>query len=583
MISWNNTFRFRYSDNDPQLLRFKYPCHHDTCKNISLRDLQRSRAKCYSQEDKIKQDVKLSHLLEISTPKRKRSRRLHDPKHHNLSVKYKLWVRSPAEKRTVCQKMFLSVFGVSQRRVQNIARNMKIGCGIVERRGGDHRSHKNTEKREKVKEFIANLKGHESHYGRQKSRRIYLSSEYNITKLWKAYNHSVDSQNQVKYKFFSRIFNTDFNIGFGSPSTDVCGFCMRHQTQIRLCTNIQEKSRLMTDLRVHKLRAKNFYTLIKETNEFTLSYCFDLQQVQVLPKVPIGDAFYAQQLSFYAFCVTDMSTSTPVFYTWLENQAGRGSIEVGSALYDFLTKLKIPGHITNLSLCCDGCGGQNKNNHVMHMLMIWLYKCAPPTLKSITICFPVRGHSYLPADRVFGRVEKELRAYSVLKSPQKYYEIYSKFGKVRKLGDDWKVYDFKQALAVLKKIDAISDAKRILFKRTSRGGVCMKTEQFYRNDDFGTKYQTLLKKGTTLEMIQLREVPLRRDIKAKKVVSLLKLLVQLGGDNWSSDPELAWLREVLPGSIENMPDDGVDDNDDELDAEQRALCHCHDDDGGVKV
>lgn len=204
------------------------------------------------------------------------------------------------------------------------------------------------------------MKGRESHYGRGKSRRIYLSSEYNIKKLHELYNKSVEKKFQVNYKFFSRIFNTDFNIGFGTPATDVCGFCMRHQSGLHLCKDDQEKIQLMTNLRLHKLRAKQFYALMTEEQDGTLSYCFDLQQVQVLPKVPIGDAFYAQQLSFYSFCVTDISSKNPIFYTWLEYQAGRGSVEIGSALFHFLLNAKFSEDIKELRLYSDGCSGQNK-------------------------------------------------------------------------------------------------------------------------------------------------------------------------------------------------------------------------------
>lgn len=89
--------------------------------------------------------------------------------------------------------MFLSVFDI-RLLVQNIPHNIEAGYGAVERKGGDHRSPKKIEKKEKiVKEFIGNLKGHEG-------------------------------------QSLSRIFNVNFNIGFDFPATDVCGFCMHNNT-----------------------------------------------------------------------------------------------------------------------------------------------------------------------------------------------------------------------------------------------------------------------------------------------------------------------------------------------------------------
>lgn len=195
-----------------------------------------------------------------------------------------------------------------------------------------------------------------------------------------------------------------FVLGFGSPATDICGFCVRTQTEIENEKDEAQKTKLRTDLTIHKTRAKQFFKLMKEESDDPVSYCFDLQQVQVLPKAPIQEAFYAQQLSFYAFCITDIPCKTPVFYTWLEHEAGRGVTEVRSAVTDFLSKVGFDPDTKHLRLFSDGCGGQNKNSHLVHALILWLFNNAPKTLDTITLTFPVRGHSYMPADRVFGHV-----------------------------------------------------------------------------------------------------------------------------------------------------------------------------------
>lgn len=534
--------------------------------------------KFFLQKDKVKQDTKLSHLIEIGTPKRRRRLDQSSSKNRNITVHYNLWTSSGKVK--VCQKMFLKVFGISQKRIQNISKQMKVGSGIVENRGGDRRSHKNVEKREKVKTFIAHLKGTESHYGRAKSQRIYLSSEYNITILHKLYNDGVDERYKVNYKFFSRIFLNNFNIGFGTPATDVCSFCTRHLNQLSMIKDQSKKQMVITQLRVHKLRAKQFYSIMKEKPENGMSFCFDLQQVQVLPKVPISDAFYAQQLSFYVFCVTDVACKQPIFYSWLEHQAGRGATEVGSALYDFLKKTEFPESVKELTLFSDGCGGQNKNSHIVHMLMVWLHKHAPETLKSIRMIFPVRGHSYLPADRIFGRCEKLIRSHSTIKSPEKYYELYSKVGLVRKLGTEWEICDIKSALCVFKKLEAISQVKRIFIRRTSNHRVAVKTEMFYRNDDESTKYQTLIKKNKRIDNVNFPTLPLHHKIKGKKLKSLHNLLEQFSSENWRDDKELQWLIPVFPEKIEALENLDIADCNDNDDQQE---CTCIEDDGGVKV
>nr|CAH7751238.1 unnamed protein product [Callosobruchus chinensis] len=110
------------------------------------------------------------------------------------------------------------------------------------------------------------------------------------------------------------------------------------------------------------------------------------------------------------------------------SQAKRGSTEVGSALLHHLRSLDT-SNIETVRLFCDGCGGQNKNSYIIHVLAYWLLE-SPMSVKNIIIHFPVRGHSYLPADRAFGRVEKLLKRKNLIISPEEYNEVYSNVGKV---------------------------------------------------------------------------------------------------------------------------------------------------------
>src|SRR5258705_13669129 len=175
-------------------------------------------------------------------------------------------------------------------------------------------------------------------------------------------------RNSACQKIFRQIFVRDFNIGFRAPFTDVCSFCEKISHEIRIKQG-KDKVQAMIEKRVHKLRATAFYTSIKSKPDDTRTYCFDLQQVQPLPKVPIQEQFYSRQISFYAFVCVDVSSVDPTFYTWTEIQAGRGPNEIGSALLHFLcheTNLDVVKH---LRLFCDGCGGQNKNSHISHKLL----------------------------------------------------------------------------------------------------------------------------------------------------------------------------------------------------------------------
>ncbi|XP_050311183.1 uncharacterized protein LOC126746832 [Anthonomus grandis grandis] len=307
---------------------------------------------------------------------------------------------------------------------------------------------------------------------------------------------------------------------------------------------------------------------MKEELPSSVSFCFDLQQVQVLPKVPIQDAFYAQQLSIYFFCITATNCKNPVFYSWMEHQAGRGATEISSAVLDFLKRTNFAPNVDTLRLFSDGCGGQNKNSFIIHMLMLWLHSFAPETIKKIEVIFPVRGHSYLPADRIFGRVEEILKRHAVIKTPEKYCELYKQVAEIIKLGTNWSLINIKKASVSLKKVIGISLSKRIIIKRGTVSKVVVKSESLYRTDDPAKKFQTLLKAKKRLDQIVLSEVRLGHEIKQKKIDSLKKLLVTLSGDKWyDTDPELRWMAEIF----ENL---AVSHNEDQEYEDGEEACEC---------
>lgn len=252
----------------------------------------------------------------------------------------------------------------------------------------------------------------------------------------------------------------------------------------------------------------------------------------------------------------------PVFYTWNEVQSGRGSNEVGSALMHFLKNFDFHENVQKIRLFSDGCGGQNKNSHMLHMLMFWMFKFAPKSIKEIEYIFPVRGHSYLPADRIFGRLEKELRRHEKIVFPEDYNKIYSKFGTVREMKKDWPVYNLKNFLDVLKKIEGISEQKRIYIKKDIRQGkrhVSLRSEINYRISDTSKSFQSFLKRGKKLEQAKLEEDFNVHGITQDKGRAVNTLLQQAYGDRWYLEENFAWYFEVLRDQIITNPEPDAND------------------------
>ncbi|KAJ4437656.1 hypothetical protein ANN_17801 [Periplaneta americana] len=97
--------------------------------------------------------------------------------------------------------------------------------------------------------------------------------------------------------------------------------------------------------------------------------------------------------------------------------------------------------------------------------------------------FVVRGHSFLPADKLFGVVEQTLRKKAELIAPNNYRAIYEPVGCVKTVGENWTIRDYKSLASQYKKVDAIKDMKRVTLKRIYKNGkseVTLKMEPTFR-------------------------------------------------------------------------------------------------------
>jgi hypothetical protein len=468
--------------------------------------------------------------------------------------------------KIVCQGFFLSITNLSKSRVIRVSKILKHGGIPRENRGGDQVSHKLHKSKSEVRTFLKELRGQESHYGRNKSKRIYLNSNLSIAKLYKIYKSASQDQpiKKVSFSTFHRIFSNEFNIGFKSPASDICSLCQRLGNSIKREKDITKKQNFIMEKRIHNLKAKTFYTLMRENIPETKTYCFDMQQVQPLPKTPINDAFYLRQISYYTLCIVGQDSKNPKFYSWTEEQAGRGSTEVASGLLNFLnTEFENADQtITAIRLFCDGCGGQNKNAHTIHALHFWLQN-TKSKITTITVIFPVRGHSFLPADRTFGRVEKILKKEPFIKTKEHYHELYNEVGEVKVLGRDWKLYNVKGLENVYKKIPGISGLKKIVLQNQIQKGrsvVMFRRLNHYRFESESETFQNLTKRGRSITNYKLQELTLGRKLPPQKIDNLKSLLKADFNDDWEEDPDLEWYKNLIANnnSMANATNDEVE-------------------------
>lgn len=150
--------------------------------------------------------------------------------------------------------------------------------------------------------------------------------------------------------------------------------------------------------------------------------CFDFMQNLLLPQIPVQETFYFRQLWAYVFCVYNTRTGVSQLYLYSEGKAGKGANEVCSMIYDYISNNIKPENVKELHLFSDGDGscGQNKNHGMLRMCCALKQKF--PVVRSH---FPVRGHSFLPCDRVFGQIKQKLSHTDRFYCPRDYIKIMS--------------------------------------------------------------------------------------------------------------------------------------------------------------
>ena len=209
----------------------------------------------------------------------------------------------------VCSKTFLSIYCVTAERVRSLAAHKwQTDNPRDEQRGGKRLKPGYEDLKEEIKQHISRYRCVSSYYGRNKTpNKKYLPSTLNVLKMYRAFLEQYSGTLSVKYSLYYKVFVTSFNLGFGNPRTDVCSTCVKLKSTIN-ATQEAEKKKMITELLVHKMRAKNFYSLLKEEHDDSvLTICFDLMQNQPLPKSPIGEAYYSRQLwqfFFVCLCIT---------------------------------------------------------------------------------------------------------------------------------------------------------------------------------------------------------------------------------------------------------------------------------------
>ncbi|XP_050306919.1 uncharacterized protein LOC126743746 [Anthonomus grandis grandis] len=287
------------------------------------------------------------------------------------------------------------------------------GTAPIDKRGRHlNRKHKlSVETKNKILEYIKSFKARSSHYSLNKTKRIYLSAELNVKKMYDMFKEKFP-QVKASYETYRSIF-CKFNISFGYSRSDTCSFCDQLKVRIDACQEEKVIKDLMFQQKQHLAKAEVFYARKKQarlrsrTKADTEAICIDFGRNLPMPNLSTNDVYYSRQLSLFSFIVHKLSNSEVFFYAYPETVGKKGANEVCLFLFDYIT-LKLPAEVRNLQIFCDSCSGQNKNFAVFKFLHYLVHHRSK--LESTEVTFSIRSYSYMECDKDMGTLNGKFRA-----------------------------------------------------------------------------------------------------------------------------------------------------------------------------
>lgn len=366
----------------------------------------------YGMDSKDDQDSHLAGLISIQPIKQKRPRNAAGEVHKDHVCAFTYKIRYGGQEKAVCLQAFVSLHGITKRRVGRIQKSLVEDGKSPKDQRGKHANRPNQYPDaicNVVRAHIGSFKARASHYSlRDNPNKKYLPEDLSISTMHKMFIE--EYQINLPYKVYWSIFR-EYNIGFSYPRSDTCNECDSFCQKLNdPSCSVVEKGRLTLQNTIHLKKADAFRTKMNRYKQKAiqgeiLCISIDFMQNLPLPHIKSNKVFYCRQLWHYVFGVHNLGTNQVVMFTYHEGIAKKGANEVTSMLLRYITDYagdsleNLPQHLVLIS---DSCSGQNKNYVMLHFLYI-LVHCFKLFTK-ITYLFPVRGHSYLPNDQDFALV-----------------------------------------------------------------------------------------------------------------------------------------------------------------------------------
>ncbi|KAK7089570.1 hypothetical protein V1264_024516 [Littorina saxatilis] len=307
----------------------------------------------------------------------------------------------------VCKKFFLSTLAKGETYVDHALENTCGGVFCATGRRGKAPPHNkfSEESVNQATEHISSFPVVESHYTRKDTQRMYLPSNLTIKKMYDLYLERCQQQEQrpVSQKKYRQIFNENFNYSFHTPKKDQCAICVIHDSKLKQGTASDEEKQRFKEHIDRKNRARDEKDGDKReatANPSKHVVTIDLQAVLQAPCGLVSQLYYKRKLSVYNFTVYSLADKKGTCFTWDESEGKRGSCEIATCLYIYLSSL--PKSVEEVTIFSDCCSGQNRNQYLAAAMVHAVNNIS--NIKVIRHKYLETGHTQMECDSMHSAI-----------------------------------------------------------------------------------------------------------------------------------------------------------------------------------
>ncbi|KAJ0174387.1 hypothetical protein K1T71_010533 [Dendrolimus kikuchii] len=323
-----------------------------------------------------------------------------------FTLNYSFKVNSQAI--NVCQPFFLRTLDISDKMVRTALKKARRGVGNIpspDKRGHHTPSNKFDENNMKfAHDHIDSFPKVPSHWCRKDTKKIYLETILNKEKMYELYKqHCLENQKKPIGKTSYKELILEKNIGFHKPRKDQC-WCNKYE---QLTEEEQKEKQEEYEEHVNRkyyAQEEKKSDKIKAIEDSRLHVCtFDFQTVLYCPLVLGKPVLYKRKLGNMNFTIHNAVTKQGYCYFWPEYEGNRGSNEVSTCLYNYISNLSNDHHLILYSDCCPG---QNRNSVLVAMLNYIITSPDNDNIRVIDYKFLEPGHTYMECDNMHSTIER---------------------------------------------------------------------------------------------------------------------------------------------------------------------------------